>query len=188
MQSFTDARYYELSAIYDGILNEPIVFAPPQDPTVFDISEYRHYEEVISNWYAFFFNPSREHLLDDLFLNSLINIINDEHNSEFFMEDCSVELEFSTNKGGSIDLVLYEQSEEDGKFESAIVVENKIRAPLNNDLNGLLGKKDYEVVTIKEIEQFGETILKKLRNDWFDLLEDVTTYFMEVITQKKKDV
>ena len=51
------------------------------------------------------------------------------------MEGCLVKREFPTDKGGSIDLLLYEQSGEDGQFKSAIIIENKINAPLNNDLD-----------------------------------------------------
>ena len=118
---------------YDSIINEAPVPAPPEDRTIFDISEYPHYEKVISNWYAFFFDPSAEHSLRGLFLQSLIEIIN-EHGNEFFMQNCCVRREFQTKKRGFIDLLLYKQSGEDEKFESAIIIENKIYAPLNNDL------------------------------------------------------
>ncbi len=47
MQSSANATYDELSAEYDHIINEPITFAPPRDPTIFDISGYAHYEEKI---------------------------------------------------------------------------------------------------------------------------------------------
>ena len=147
MQNLAVAAYDELKAEYDQIINEPIVLASPQDPTIFDISRYPHYEVVISNWYAFFFDPSAEHSLGDLFLQSLIEIINEYHN-EFFMEDCRVEREFQTAKGGSIDMVLYQQSEEGEEFETAIIIENKIRAGLNNDLDDY-----YESVKVDEPNQ-----------------------------------
>ena len=69
--------YKELCKEYDPIINEPIVLAQPEDPTTFDISGYPHYEEVISNWYAFFFDPAEEHSPDDLFLQSLVVLINE---------------------------------------------------------------------------------------------------------------
>ena len=86
MQNLADATYDDLKAEYDQIIDEPIVLTLPQDPTIFDISGYPHYEDVISNWYAFFFDPLAEHSLRDLFLQSLIEIIN-EYDNEFYMED-----------------------------------------------------------------------------------------------------
>lgn len=126
--------YEELCTNYDDIINNSIDLASSKDRTIFDISEYPHYEEVISNWYAFFFNPRAEHSLDGLFLKSLIEIIKKKHNSDFSMEDCHVEREFLTIKRGFIDLVLYEQSDEGKGFASAIIIENKIYAPVKNNL------------------------------------------------------
>lgn len=144
----TGLTYKELRANYDPIINKPLDLAPPEDRTIFDISEYRHYEEVISNWYAFFFNPAAEHSLCNLFLQSLIEIINEgKDHKEFSMEDCRVEREFRTKKGRT-DLVLYEKSEESDNFETAIIIENKIHAGLHNDLDDY-----YESVTVVEPDQ-----------------------------------
>ena len=144
----TNLTYKELCANYDLIINEPIDLAPPKDRTIFDISEYRHYEEVISNWYAFFFDTAAEHSLRDLFLQSLVEIINkDKDHREFSMENCRVEREFRTKKG-RIDLVIYEQSKERENFETAIIIENKIHAGLHNDLDGY-----YESVRVVEPDQ-----------------------------------
>ena len=140
-------KYEELCAEYDPLIDELIALAPPPDPTIFDISEYPHYENVISNWYAFFFDPDAEHSLDDLFLKSLIEIIN-ECNNEFEMESCHVEREFLTDERGFIDLVLYEQSEEEERFASAIIIENKIYAPVKNKLDDY-----YDSVKVVEPDQ-----------------------------------
>jgi len=134
MSNLDGLTYEELRTNYGEIIDEPIVLDPPKDRTIFDISEYPYYEDIISNWYAFFFDPSAEHSLRDLFLQSLIEIIN-ERGSESFMQNCHVEREFQTDKGGFIDLVLYEQAEEGEKFESAIIIENKIYAGIYNDLD-----------------------------------------------------
>lgn len=64
----SDLTYEKLCANYDPVINEPIDLALSEDRTTFDISEYQYYEEVISNWYAFFSNPTGEHTLGDLFL------------------------------------------------------------------------------------------------------------------------
>ena len=136
MSDPTCLKYKELCTEYDPLIEGLTALAPPPDPTIFDISEYPHYENVISNWYAFFFDPDALHSLHDLFLKSLIEIIKDSN--EFDMEGCHVEREFQTDKGGFIDLLLYEQteeSEEDETFNSVIIIENKIYAPLNHDLD-----------------------------------------------------
>ena len=57
MPNLANIKYDEITAEYDDIVNKPIDLASAQDPTIFDISGYPHYENVISNWYAFFFNP-----------------------------------------------------------------------------------------------------------------------------------
>ena len=156
----TDLSYEKLCSNYDLVINESINLAPPEDRTIFDISEYRHYEEVISNWYAFFFDPSAEHSLRDLFLQSLVEIINeDKDHREFSMEDCRIEREFPTEKRGFIDLVLYEQSEENENFETAIIIENKIYAGINNDLHDY-----YNSLTVESGQKVGVVMsLKKIK-------------------------
>ena len=150
--------YEGLRANYDSIINEPIDLALPEDRTIFDISEYRHYEEVISNWYAFFFDPAAEHSLGNLFLQSLVEVINeDNERRKFSMEDCRVEREFPTEKGGFIDLMLYKQSEESDNFETAVIIENKIYAGINNDLHDYYssvesGQKVGVVISLKKID------------------------------------
>ncbi len=160
MSDPADLTYKELCKEYDPIIDEPIVLAQPENPTIFDISGYPHYEEVISNWYAFFFDPVAEHSLRDLFLQSLIEVIkkNNDH-EEFSLEDCRVEREFQTDKGKFIDLVLYEQAEENEKSESAIIIENKISAGIYNDLNDYYnsvktepGQKVGVVISLKKID------------------------------------
>lgn len=139
--------YEELCTNYDDIINKSIALASSKDLTIFDIAKNRYNEKVISNWYAFFFDPDAEHSLDDLFLKSLIEIIN-KHNNEFDMEGCYVKREFPTDEGGFVDLVLYEQSEEGERFASAIIIENKIYAPVKNNLDDY-----YESVKVVEPDQ-----------------------------------
>ena len=101
---------------------------------LFDIGSIIYSENIISNWYSFFFDTEEEHKLSNLFLNSLIELINENlrPEDEIEMDGCSVIREYSTGKG-FIDLVIYDGDEED--FNSAIIIENKINASLNNDLN-----------------------------------------------------
>ena len=149
--------YEELCAEFDPITKAPL--APPEDRTIFDISRYPHYEKVISNWYAFFFDPSAEHSLRDLFLQSLIEIINkDREHEEFSMKDCRVEREFPTEKRGFIDLLLYEQSGDSENSETAIIIENKIKYGVNNDLDDYYStvvsdQKVGVILSLHEIKQ-----------------------------------
>ncbi len=158
--------YKELCAEYDSIINEAQTPAPSEDRTFFDISEYPHYENVISNWYAFFFNRAAEHSLHDLFLQSLVEIIKEY--KEFSMEDCRVAREFQTDKGKFIDLVLYEQAEEDEKLESAIIIENKISAGIYNDLNDYYNsvktKSGRKVGIVLSLHEIKNTLPKEFIN------------------------
>lgn len=114
------------------------------NPTTFlGIARQPHYENVLSNIYAFFFNPNAEHGFQDLFIMSLLDCIKNSNlgQSKDFSDfsDFTIETEFSTNKGGRIDLLLKSDT-------SAIIIENKIYHSLNNDLS------DYWTTIINRIE------------------------------------
>lgn len=100
-------------------------------PTVFDISGYPRYENVISNWYAFFLDTENPHGLKNLFYSSLQELLCLEGSG---VSTCKVEREYHTKKGGRIDLLVYE-GKENGVFVNPIIIENKIYAGLeDNDL------------------------------------------------------
>ncbi|MGJ8734691.1 MAG: PD-(D/E)XK nuclease family protein [Cellulophaga sp.] len=103
--------------------------------TFLGIAKQPHYENVLSNIYAFYFNVNEEHQLNDLFVTSLLDCIKEsklasakETLQTFY--DFDVETEFTTLKGGRIDLLLSNK-------EQAIIIENKVYHHLNNNL------KDY---------------------------------------------
>ena len=176
MSDLTDHTYEKLCADYDEIINESIVLDPRKDRTIFDISKYPHYENVISNWYEFFFDPLAEHSLRDLFLQSLVEIINEDKDyREFSMEGCYVKREFQTDERGFVDLVLYEQSEEGERFASAIIIENKIRAPVKNNLVDY-----YESVKVVEPDQKVGVVLSlhKIKD------EDLPEEFINITHEK----
>ena len=106
----------------------------PQPKTFLGISRQPHYENVLSNIYAFFFDVNEEHGFGDLFISSLKELLQEaEENTDSPFYDCeelSPETEWSTRKGGRIDLLLKNDTH-------AIIVENKVYHFLNNDL------KDY---------------------------------------------
>jgi hypothetical protein len=91
-----------------------------------------HFENVISNIYAFFFNVEEEHELKDLFINSLFECIKSKNTTTILpfemIEGFEVATEISTSKG-RIDILLYNE-------EEVIIIENKIYHHLNgNPLN-----------------------------------------------------
>ena len=100
-----------------------------QKPKTFlEIANQPHYENVISNIYAFFFDTEEEHMLGDLFINSLVNCMKGKFNNEWSADfnDFDVLTEYTT-KEGRIDILLIND-------DSAIIIENKIYHHLNNDL------------------------------------------------------
>lgn len=90
-----------------------------------DISGLPHYENIWSNIYAFFFDVQGEHGLGDLFINSLLELLEKKKHS-IILNDFQIDREFETRKGGRIDLLL---SNED----TAIIIEAKVYHSVNND-------------------------------------------------------
>lgn len=108
----------------------PVIKNKPK--TFLGIAKQPHYENVLSNMYAFFFDVNEVHGFRDLFITSLIEIIREcglEEKSNSFekFSDFNCETEFTTKKGGRIDLLLKNK-------EQAILIENKVYHNLNNDL------------------------------------------------------
>ncbi|MDZ7691831.1 MAG: PD-(D/E)XK nuclease family protein [Balneolaceae bacterium] len=102
---------------------------PERESTIFEISGYPHFEEVISNVMAFFFRTDEKHSFSSVFVESLLaaaNTLNDDLPSSFAVE--KVEREVLTNTGNRIDLVIETDS-------VCIAIENKIYANLYNNLN-----------------------------------------------------
>ena len=116
---------------YEVILGYKPTPAADYEVTVFDISGYPHYENVISNWYAFFLETSNQHGLGDLFYKSLREMIGGEYIDD---SDCFVEREYQTVNGGRIDLIVYEGKSDYGEeYLNPIIIENKIYASPYND-------------------------------------------------------
>lgn len=95
----------------------------------FSICGFPHYEKVCSNVLQFFLDTNREHGLHDLFIKSLFSFIDTTQipTDEYY----SVSTEFMTKKGNFIDLILESESD-------CVIIENKIRAWIYNDLDDYL--------------------------------------------------
>jgi len=94
--------------------------------TFMDVTRYPHYENVVSNLLAFFFDDTEEHGMGSLWLDSLLSL----RGIETSEANISVQREYNTAKGNRIDLLI-----ESANY--AVCIENKIYAELSNDL------KDY---------------------------------------------
>lgn len=120
---------------FEGLLSEyekldPI---PRPVPTIFEISGYPHFEDVISNVLQFFFAGDEGHGFSSVFVRSLLaaaNKLNDGLESADFSV-VNVQREEPTGSGNRIDLVIETDT-------VCIAIENKIYAGLYNDLS------DYE--------------------------------------------
>ncbi|RZT93574.1 PD-(D/E)XK nuclease superfamily protein [Ancylomarina subtilis] len=106
----------------------PKIKAKPK--TFLGIAKQPHYENVLSNLYAFFFDVNEEHGLKDLFISTFIDIIQVKtkgQGKQFYFDDgFEVRTEVGTGEG-RIDLFLANES-------SAIIIENKVYHNLINPL------------------------------------------------------
>jgi len=132
-----DATQQQLLQLFDFKRVERTELAPD----IFSISGFPHYEDVLSNWYAFFFRTEEVHGFGRLFTQALLELIAEksaEPLPEGFMGGrVHCRREQKTKKGNYIDLVLYDEENEPNTFNNVIVFENKVYHILNNDL------KDY---------------------------------------------
>lgn len=102
----------------------PKIKGKPQ--TFLGIAKQPHYENVLSNMLAFYFDVNEEHQCKDLFIKSLLELINDSRFETFLDFDVYTEYGISTQK--RIDIVLQNDTQ-------AIIIENKVYHHLHNDLH-----------------------------------------------------
>lgn len=93
--------------------------------TFMEIAGYPHYENVCSNFLAFFFDPGRSHGLGSLFLDALADSVSIAGGEEGLGGNVSVKREVATAKGNRIDLLITSDSH-------AVLIENKIFAAVAN--------------------------------------------------------
>ncbi|MGB5477676.1 MAG: PD-(D/E)XK nuclease family protein [Thermoanaerobaculia bacterium] len=104
--------------------------APDPPPNYFEICGFPHYENVWSNVLGFFLDPSMEHGLSELVLESLLALV-DQPLDGADRSNINVEREWSTGGGGRLDLLVETDS-------LVLGIENKVFAGVQNDL------RDYE--------------------------------------------
>ncbi|UAM97442.1 PD-(D/E)XK nuclease family protein [Polaribacter litorisediminis] len=96
--------------------------------TFLGIAKQPHYENVLSNMYAFYFNVNEVHKLKDLFVSSLLELINLESKQIETFFDFEVFTELGVSDQKRIDILLHNN-------DQAIIIENKVYHHLNNDLD-----------------------------------------------------
>jgi hypothetical protein len=116
------------------LLEKGIIQVKQKENTLFDIAGFPHYENVVSNVYAYFFNPSNDHGFGSLFIDSLQELIttNFEFASPKVMRECY------SDSGGRIDLIIQDTGlakpgEKPEGGQPVILIENKIYHDVNND-------------------------------------------------------
>jgi len=126
----TDKINYDFSVLEDFLNSHEIPSVKQQPKTFLEIARQPHYENVISNIYAFYFDPHEEHGLGHLFINSFIECIQEQLKKDFLndFQEFVIETEYGTEDKGRIDLFLYND-------EQAIIIENKIYHHLANNLD-----------------------------------------------------
>ncbi len=120
-----------LIALEDFLDHNIIPKIKKRPKTFLGIAKQPHYENVMSNIYAFYFNVEEVHGMQDLFINSLLDIINESklgtQKKVAEITDFEVATEVYTKKNGRIDILL-------SSDDHAIIIENKVYHTLNNNL------------------------------------------------------
>lgn len=110
-----------------------------KEPNLLAIAKVNYKELPISNLYAYFLNPDEHHGLNNLFLDSLVELI-EGFSFSSGPEAITIAREVHTYKTGNyIDLVI-------SNGRQVIVIENKINADLYNNLNTYIDHYKDKVV------------------------------------------
>lgn len=133
------------ASLLDEFKTLPDRISRPQ--TFMEIGGYPHYENVCSNFLAFFFDPEGPHGLGTLFLEALAGSVGIEGVEGGLGANVSVEREVFTEAGNRIDILISSDSH-------AVLIENKIFAAVANPF------EDYAAY------------LRRLKNESGDVYQD----------------
>lgn len=144
--------FIALTDKFNDLLANPIPKPIQRRKSFLEIGSVPHYEQVISNFYSFYLDKTEEHGFGELFLNSLLDLIEKKTDREFNFDDYEVYTEVTTKSGGRIDLLIEDEDE-----TKAIIIENKIYHILNNDLedywNSVKAKAKNKVGIVLSLEK-----------------------------------
>ena len=152
MKILEQNTHQELVDTFGPLLQTELPQIPEQRKSFLEIANFPDYENVITNFYAFYLDEKEEHGFKRLFLDALCLIIEQKKETAPILEEPEIWTESATNAGGRIDLLLIDSSN-----DAAIIIENKIYASLNNDL------EDYWS-SVKATNKFGVVLsVKRLK-------------------------
>jgi len=107
----------------------------PELPSLsfFEIGKIEREENIISNYYCFFLENNNRHGLGTIFIDSLVAVLKRKKISiPDVWKDVHVKREAPAGNRKRIDLLVYDIK---GKEQKAIIIESKINASVNNDLD-----------------------------------------------------
>lgn len=147
-----DESIIALTERYKELFTNPIPKPVKRRKSFLEIGSVPHYEQVISNFYRFYLDKKEEHGFKELFLNSLLDLIEKKTDREFNFYDYEVYTEVTTKGGGRIDILIKDEDETKG-----IIIENKINHTLNNDLedywNSIKAKAKNKIGIVLSLEK-----------------------------------
>jgi hypothetical protein len=112
-------------------INNGIPEVKKRETTIFDIAGFPHFENVMSNVFAYFLDKNQKHNMGTLFLDALQDLL--PLKGSLIIADYVVLREVTITDKKRIDIVIQEKSgNEVGK---TIIIENKMFHHLNNDLD-----------------------------------------------------
>lgn len=141
-----DAR--TAAALLDEFGKLPDRIERPQ--TFMEIAGYPHYENVCSNFLAFFFDPEGPHGLGSLFLDALMNSMSVAGGEEGLGGNVSVDREVGTAAGNRIDILIQSDS-------YMVLIENKIFAAAVNPFD------DYAAYLDSLVDEDGVAYENKIK-------------------------
>lgn len=173
MMNFEDSKLLlnEVNKIYNKI--------PIKEKTFMEISGYPYYENVCSNILAFYLNPSEEHKLGSVLIDSLIKVVSNKEKKRYKDINLShfyIYREYTTLKGNRIDIVMQNE-------EIVIGIENKIYASVYNDL------EDY-AKTLNKLNKNSIKILLSLHKEFKNNTQYnfINITYSEFFDQLKQDL
>jgi len=132
-----DQIYQDLQLLEKEMPNAPKL---PR-PDIFSISGFPHYETVLSNWFTYFLESNNQTGFSVLLAEVFQKIIQKKvplKTFDWLTQELHISSEVITDKGGFIDLILFDELIQNGEkqsFENALIIEHKVEATLYNDLD-----------------------------------------------------
>lgn len=159
-----------------------------RERTIFDIAEYAHYENVVSNILRFFFDATEEHAFGDLWTKSLLNCYSHKRKKKIEITNCvnvePVVREISTENKKRIDLIIPLE-------EYTIGIENKIFSSVYNPFeeyhNKIIerGKKPIEILLTLREEVIAENGGRFINITYDELIQEIELNYKKTARKDK---